>query len=182
MLLHRYNTIWPVQFAALQQELLSRITGIVITIEHVGSTAIPGLAAKPIIDIDIIHEHESDFKSICTQLEAAGYFHNGDQGIPLREVFKRKGGARHTVLDAIPHHLYVCPRQSPALERHLLSRDFLRKHAWAREQYQQMKYALADKAGQDRKIYAALKEREVNEFIDRIIMEEHLARTTGENT
>ena len=67
------------------------------------------------------------------------------------------------------HHLYVCPINSKALKRHILSRDFLRQHDWARLKYQEMKYELAEKANQDRKKYAALKELYVNDFIDSII-------------
>jgi GrpB-like predicted nucleotidyltransferase (UPF0157 family) len=73
------------------------------------------------------------------------------------------------VLDKISHHLYVCPVGSHALERHLLSRDFLRKNEWARIEYQEMKYELAEMAGQDKKRYAELKELNVNHFIDAIV-------------
>ena len=76
------------------------------------------------------------------------------------------------ILDTIKHHLYVCPVDSKALERHILSRNFLRKNEWARLKYQQMKYDLAGKANQDRKTYATLKELYINDFIDSIIKEE----------
>ncbi|RZK55775.1 MAG: hypothetical protein EOO91_13415, partial [Pedobacter sp.] len=66
----------------------------------------------------------------------------------------------------------VCPTNSKALERHILSRDFLRKNDWARLAYQQMKYELAEKANQERKKYAELKELHVNKFIDLIIEKE----------
>ncbi|MEL6923886.1 MAG: GrpB family protein, partial [Bacteroidota bacterium] len=78
----------------------------------------------------------------------------------------------HDVLDKITHHLYVCPAESKALERHLLMRNFLRKHEWARLKYQDMKYNLAAKAHQDQKRYAQLKEAHCNDFIDTIIEKE----------
>ncbi|WP_072008573.1 GrpB family protein [Hymenobacter sp. IS2118] len=81
---------------------------------------------------------------------------------------QRDGEWSHETLDTIAHHLYVCPAGSKALERHIMSRNFLRKNEWARLKYQQMKYALADKANQDRKLYAALKELHINDFIDSI--------------
>jgi GrpB-like predicted nucleotidyltransferase (UPF0157 family) len=64
--------------------------------------------------------------------------------------------------------------ESKALERHILSRDFLRKNDWARWAYQEMKYDLAEKAGQNKKRYAELKELNMNEFIDSIIEKERL--------
>ena len=76
------------------------------------------------------------------------------------------------ILDTVKHHLYVCSIESKALERHILSRNFLRKNEWARKKYQQIKYELAEKAHQYRKVYAALKELNVNNFIDSIIEEE----------
>ena len=76
------------------------------------------------------------------------------------------------ILNTVKHHLYVCPINSKALERHILSRNFLRKNDWARLAYQQMKYELAEKANQDKKKYAALKELHVNNFIDSIIEKE----------
>ncbi len=66
----------------------------------------------------------------------------------------------------------MCSGNSRALERHILSRDFLRKNDWARLAYQQMKYELAEKAHQDRKKYAELKELNTNNFIDFIIEKE----------
>ena len=105
-------------------------------------------------------------------LEKTGYYHNGNQGIKDRDVFKRNGKLTNELLDRVKHHLYVCPVDSKALERHILSRNFLRNNDWARLKYQQMKYELAEKANQDRKVYAALKELNVNDFIDSIVEEE----------
>ena len=104
-----------------------------------------------------------------------GYYHNGNQGIEDRDVFKWSGKKTNEILEAIQHHLYVCPADSKALERHILSRNFLRKNDWARLKYQQMKYDLAEMAHQDRKIYAELKELHMNDFIDSMIEEEKRA-------
>lgn len=101
-----------------------------------------------------------------------GYYHNGNQGIEDREVFKRNNASTNKVLDSITHHLYVCSIASKALERHILSRNYLRKNEWARVKYQEMKYELAEKANQDKKKYAELKELNVNDFIDSIIEKE----------
>ncbi|SOD15110.1 GrpB family protein [Pedobacter xixiisoli] len=172
MLIEKYTSNWVQYFKDIKGEIAKGLHGIAYTIQHVGSTAVPNLDAKPIIDIDIVYTEPIDFASIKAGLAALGYFHNGNQGIEEREVFKRNGTYFNEILDRITHHLYVCPAHSKALERHMLSRDFLRKNDWARLQYQQMKYELAEKSHQDRKRYAALKELEVNGFIDSIIAKE----------
>lgn len=172
MILQKYSPGWVIDFKLIKSEIDTVLSGLDYAIEHVGSTAVPDLDAKPIIDIDIIYPIQTPFEQIKEQLEKIGYYHNGNQGIDEREVFKRNGKLNNQVLDSISHHLYVCPTYSIALERHILSRNYLRKNHWARIKYQQLKYELAEKAGQDRKLYAALKELEINGFIDLIIAEE----------
>lgn len=172
MLLNKYSANWSNDFNQLKQEINLALNGLEYTIEHVGSTAVPNLDAKPIIDIDIVFTESKTFQQIKAALEMIGYYHNGNQGIEDREVFKRNGQLNIAILDTIKHHLYICSSNSKALERHLLSRDFLRKNEWARIKYQQIKYELANKANQDQKAYAALKELHVNVFIDAIVVEE----------
>lgn len=172
MILEKYSTRWPEVYTNIVSEIANGLNGLAYTIEHVGSTAVPNLDSKPIIDIDIIYSNQVDFEKIKLGLEKLGYYHNGNQGIENREVFKRIGKITNEILDKVKHHLYVCPIESKALERHILFRNFLRKNDWARLKYQQMKYELAEKANQDRKIYAELKELHVNDFIDSIIEEE----------
>ena len=172
MLIKKYTSDWIKNFADLKREIENSLNGIEYRIEHIGSTSVPKLDAKDIIDIDIIYKNESAFQIIKARLIKIGYYHNGNQGIEQREVFKRTGKLTNTTLDTITHHLYVCSSKSKALERHLLSRDFLQKNDWARLKYQEMKYHLAEKANQDKKRYAKLKELHINEFIDTIIEKE----------
>ena len=172
MLIQKYTLDWVKDFEGLKSQIENGLQGLNYTIEHVGSTAVPNLDAKPIIDIDIIYFNQLDFEKIKLGLEKIGYHHNGNQGIKDRDVFKRNIGLTNKMLDTIKHHLYVCPVESLALERHILSRNFLRKNEWARLKYQQMKYELAEKSNQDKKVYAALKELNINDFIDSIIEEE----------
>ena len=172
MLIEAYTSNWIKNFTDIKREIESTLTGLTYTIEHVGSTSVPNLDSKPIIDIDIIYSKQLYFEKIKSRLERIGYFHNGNQGIEDRDVFKRSGRLTNEILDTVKHHLYVCSIESKALERHILSRNFLRKNDWARIKYQQMKYELSEKAGQDIKVYAALKELSANDFIDSIIEEE----------
>lgn len=172
MLIEKYTPNWIQNFADLNREIDKGLNGLEYRIEHIGSTSVPNLDSKPIIDIDIVYENESEFEKIKSGLINLGYDHNGNQGIEKREVFKRNGKSINGILDTITHHLYVCLKNSKALERHILSRNFLRKNDWARLEYQEMKYRLAEKADQDKKLYAELKELNVNEFIDSIIKKE----------
>lgn len=179
MILEKYSSNWINNFTAIKREIENALDGLTCTIEHVGSTSVPNLDSKPIIDIDIIYSKQLSFEKIKSELERTGYYHNGNQGIEDRDVFKRDGKLTNEILDTIKHHLYVCPIDSKALERHILSRNFLRKNDWARIKYQQMKYEVAEKANQDRKIYAALKELNINDFIDSIIEEEKRMHNMG---
>ena len=177
MLIKKYTSDWITNFEDLKGEIESGLIGLEYKIEHIGSTAVLKLDSKPIIDICIIYANESEFKKIKSGLIHIGYFHNGNQGIADREVFKRNANVPNRILDTITHHLYVCPKNSKALERHILSRNYLRRHSWARLQYQEMKYELAERANQDKKRYAKLKELTINPFIDIIIEKERFKRT-----
>jgi len=174
MILEKYSFNWAKDFEYVKHELENASKGLTFCIVHVGSTAVPNLDSKPIIDIDIIYTDVADFIKIKYRLEKSGYYHNGNQGIEDRDVFKRKGNDVNEILKTVKHHLYVCPAHSKAMERHILTRNFLRKHDWARLKYQQMKYELAEKANQDKKLYAVLKEFNVNDFIDVMVKEEKI--------
>ena len=174
MLIEKYSAGWINDFADLKSEIDKGLVGLNYLIEHVGSTSVPNLDAKPIIDLDIIYENKSEFEKIKSRMIEIGYFHNGDQGIENREVFKRNGKLTNPILDKINHHLYVCLMHSEGLDRHILSRNYMRKNDWARLKYQKMKYELAKRANQNKKLYDQLKELNVNKFIDEIIEAEKI--------
>ena len=128
---------WTAQFESLKRRVGEALEGICFRIEHVGSTSVPGLAAKPIIDADIILEDWSLFPEVAKRLEQAGWRHRGDLGIPGREAF-----AASMRLD-FAHHLYVCRDGIAALDNHLKLRDYLRCHPDAAERYGSLKMKLA---------------------------------------
>lgn len=178
MLIHSYQESWIVDFSALKTALAEALVTLPISIEHVGSTSVPGLAAKPIIDIDLIFDERVAFEQIKSRLAAVGYQHHGHQGIPGREVFKRGQPTNpHPVLDVIQHHLYGCPEESDEWQKHRLFRDYLLAHEGARVRYQRLKYEIAQKANQDRKRYALLKERQATTFINGVLEEARKERT-----
>ena len=87
MLIKKYTSYWVQHFAKLKYEIDKGLNGLEYKIEHVGSTSIPKLDSKPIIDIDIVHKTTKEFEKIKSNLIKIGYYHNGNQGIENREVF-----------------------------------------------------------------------------------------------
>lgn len=164
MLILQYQNHWKKDFEQIKSVLLEQLDSFQVEIEHVGSTSVPGLAAKPIIDIDIIYQ-KNDFEDIRKQLEKLGYYHNGNQGVEGREVFKRNKNLNSHTLDGVAHHLYMCPPDSDEFKKHILFRDHLRANITSREAYQELKLDLASRANQNKKKYAELKETEANGFI-----------------
>lgn len=118
-----YNNQWPCEFEKIKNELMSVIGKFVICIEHVGSTSVVGLSAKPIIDIDTIIPDYRCFPAVVESLSSMGYKHEGNLGITDREAFKYSDKPH-----LMRHHLYVCPQYSEELKRHLVFRDYLREH------------------------------------------------------
>ncbi len=150
--------------------LSSCLEGLPVQVHHVGSTAVPGLAAKDIIDIDLEYPVDIPFQKIKERLASLGYQHHGDQGIPQREVFKR--GERetdHSTLDMYAHHLYACPTGSRELLRHLKFRDHLRNNPTDRDKYAQLKQDISLQAKHDKKTYARLKMDQARDFIEAIV-------------
>jgi GrpB-like predicted nucleotidyltransferase (UPF0157 family) len=170
MLLQKYNPKWMQDFQQIKDIVKNALNGLSIRTEHIGSTAIQDLAAKPIIDIDIVYSHPKEFNIIKRRLLHIGYCHVGNQGIPQREVFKRSIDAdKNPVLDNIRHHLYVCPADSDEFKRHILFRDFLIENDWAKKEYWLLKLKIAEETDQDHKAYAKLKEEKAKQFIEHII-------------
>ena len=125
-----YDRAWKTAFEAIKSELESAVGDLVISIEHVGSTSVEGLSAKPCIDIDVVIEDYGVFEEVVRRLAEIGYIHEGDLGIPDREAFCYSGKPH-----LMTHHLYVCPRYSRELHRHITFRDYLRSHPEAVKQY-----------------------------------------------
>lgn len=169
MLLHPHNPTWADHFRQISEVLATAAGDYILAIHHIGSTAIPGLAAKPIIDIDVEVAAGAPLYPIIAALDELGYYHNGDQGIPGREVFKRLPAGTHPVLDAINHHLYVCAADNPELRRHLLFRDRLRLDEEARASYERIKLETAELTGQEHKAYAELKQERARAFVASVL-------------
>jgi GrpB-like predicted nucleotidyltransferase (UPF0157 family)/SAM-dependent methyltransferase len=145
-----YNPEWPRSFERLERYFLDQLGDCVLKIEHVGSTSIPGMTAKPIIDIDIVIEPGS-FEEVRRRLEVAGYEHQGDLGVPTRDAFNP---VDPRTIKALPkHHPYVCPVDSPELARHIGFRDFMRRSPEYVERLSEVKRLLCERQENDRQAY-----------------------------
>jgi GrpB-like predicted nucleotidyltransferase (UPF0157 family) len=137
-----YDPSWPNTFESLRARLWPALADVALSIEHVGSTSVPGLAAKPIIDISIMVPENPDVPIGISRLATLGYIHRGDLGIKGREAF--------TNPDGLPrHNLYLCPRDSVALANHLALRNYLRTHPEAVREYGELKKRLAQRFPDD---------------------------------
>lgn len=137
-----YDPRWPLFFEQIRALLWPAVQDVATAIEHVGSTSVPGLAAKPIIDIDIIIPPHQDLQPMITKLEPLGYTHLGTLGIAGRDAFRQKN-------DLPKHNLYVCPADSVGVRNHLAVRDYLRTHPEAVQAYSELKFGLASKFTND---------------------------------
>lgn len=147
-----YDPAWKDAFEEIKGEIESALGDLILGVEHVGSTSVEGLSAKPCIDVDVVIQDYSVFAEVVRRLEAIGYSHEGDLGIRDREAF-RYSDKPHL----LTHHLYVCPRDSRELHRHLTFRDFLRSHPEAAKQYSQVKERAAQLFPEDMDQYIAYK-------------------------
>lgn len=155
-----YDRSWPGVFEALAAVYRRALGPLALRIEHVGSTAVPGLAAKPVIDVDIVIGAAAQLPEAARLLAGIGYRHIGDLGIPTREAFLRCGDdvPRDGSGRAWPaHNLYVCPADSPELERHIRFRDWLRAHPEGAARYGLLKRELAERFRLDRDAYTEAK-------------------------
>ncbi len=169
MVVVNYNEKWPPDFLKIKEELLKVLT-VSCQVQHVGSTSIPGMKAKPIIDIDVGLENWKDFEKVKSALALIGYEHEGDKGITGREAFGRNGKVHNEILDSIDHHLYVCSFDNEEYQRHILFRNYLRNHTEARDRYNQIKEEILAKVGSDNRAgYVQMKEDEYRDFFEEII-------------
>jgi len=137
-----------------------------LRIEHVGSTSVPGLAGKAIIDIDVVIP-PGGLDVVSERLACIGYIHAGDEGVPGRESFDLADLERRACLP--PHHLYVCPQGNAELSRHLFFREWMKIHPADRAEYARKKFLLAELCDHDRRLYAAVKEVALDGFFRRIL-------------
>jgi GrpB-like predicted nucleotidyltransferase (UPF0157 family) len=153
-----YDPAWPALFDELRLRADAALAGVAHVTEHVGSTAVPGLDAKPIIDLDVVVPDEAGAGPAIGALAAAGWRHEGDLGIAGRAAFRPPA-------DAPYHHLYVVAAGSPAHRDHVDLRDYLRAHPGPAARYGELKRHLAGLLETDRAAYTAGKAELITELL-----------------
>lgn len=134
-----YDPSWPARFEAEAAAVRVALGESLIAVEHIGSTSVPGLAAKPIIDMmPIVHDVRSVDRRI-NAMAAAGFVPRGEFGLPGRRYFVK--GPAHARLV----HCHIYAADNPEVERHLAFRDYLRSHPAAQAAYAELKRDLAQK-------------------------------------
>lgn len=134
-----YDARWPERFAEILRHLEPAVRGSSAKIEHVGSTSVPGLAAKPIIDVIVVVADEREVPAAIDRLVSVGYVHGGDLGVPGREAFAESSDRSGLAY----HHLYLVVRGSDAHLDHIEFRDHLRTHPEAAARYEARKLEVA---------------------------------------
>lgn len=152
-----YNPAWTEAFQTYAAKLHAALGDLAMSIEHVGSTSVPGLAAKPIIDMDVVISSRLVLGQTIRKLAGLNYIHEGNFGIPGREAFMWPGEERH--------HLYVCSVGTPNLHNHLVFRGYLKAHPEAVTAYSALKKKLAKQYRNDMDAHGRAK----TEFIQGIL-------------
>ncbi|BFG69455.1 GrpB family protein [Sediminibacterium sp. KACHI17] len=155
-----HQSIWLDNFERLKEQLQDILSVASDKILHVGSTSIPRLWAKPILDIDIVIEDRSLLTALIAKLEKAGYEYRGDQGVPGRFAFRQRSTqVPLTQAKKIwqAHHLYACFADALALKNHILFKEALLNNPILIDQYNQLKRSLVDEANITREEYTKRK-------------------------
>ena len=133
VVVEKWNPQWKYEYEKIVASLGKDIIYNSIKIEHVGSTSVEGLSAKPVIDLDIVIEKDK-FAIIKELLNKKGYEYEGDLGIEGREAFSYSGKE-----ELMTHHLYVCPKNSKELFKHITFRNFLKNNPDLAAEYSNVK-------------------------------------------
>jgi len=165
-LVEKYNPEWPGWFEEIKTFLGKKVSQACIRIEHVGSTSIPGMTAKPIIDLILVIKPQG-FEEVKAHLSERGYYHEGDKGIQGREAFDL---IDIPIKSSLPHHhLYVCFEHSAELKKEIAFRDYLKQNEEYAKSLSELKWSLADAFDNDKKAYMEGKTALCREITERAL-------------
>jgi GrpB-like predicted nucleotidyltransferase (UPF0157 family) len=152
-----YDPRWPACFEEIRARADAALGGLAHETVHVGSTAVPGLAAKPIVDVVVVSGRGA-VRAAIDALTAAGWRHQGDQGITGREAFAPPA-------DGVYHHLYVVVDGDKPHRDHVDLRDYLIRHPGQAARYGELKRQLAPLLRTDRTAYGDAKAGLITELL-----------------
>lgn len=158
-----YDEEWKTQFEVEAQALRGIFGEDIITVHHIGSTSVPGLGAKPVIDILPVVPDLTRVDQYNSVMSALGYEAKGENGLPGRRYFQ-KGGDDRT------HHVHIYKQGNPEIERHLAFRDYLRAHPEEAARYGELKTALANRFPYDVSSYIEGKHKMATEIEEKALV------------
>jgi GrpB-like predicted nucleotidyltransferase (UPF0157 family) len=154
-----YDARWPGLFAAEEQRIRACCGALPLKLEHIGSTSVPGLCAKPVLDILAGRPRDAAISEYVTALGHAGYVHRGERGVPGREFFRRG--------DPRAYHVHLVKEGGPLWREYLAFRDYLRAHDQAARRFANVKRGLAARFSTDREAYITAKSPHVEKILRR---------------
>ena len=159
VVLKPYNKVWNKAFEQEASLISEKISDYIIEIQHIGSTAIHGIVAKPIIDLAVAINSLSNIEKIIEPLNEIDFIHRGEQGIPGRHLFVKGDEDRRT------HHMHVMEKTNGEWRKHIVFRDYLISHPSVARKYGKLKMKLFKKHEHDREKYTDGK----SDFIQKIV-------------
>lgn len=155
-----YHPEWPQVFEQEAAAILEACRPWVTEVHHIGSTSVPGLAAKPVLDMMPVAAGPAEGLEAVSRMTGLGYSYRGENGIPGRLYFDR------VVDDRTVAHVHILPAGHPDARKHLVFRDYLRTHPDAAQEYERLKRDLAAKYRDDRLAYTDSKADFISGIID----------------
>jgi GrpB-like predicted nucleotidyltransferase (UPF0157 family) len=152
-----YDDRWPSLFDAERQRIAELCGALPLRLEHVGGTSMPGMCAKPVLDMAAGRPCGTSIDGYVAALERAGYEHRGERGIPGRQFFRR-GHPR-------AYHVHLVEEGGPLWRDYLAFRDYVRAHADVARRFAALKRGLAASFPRDREAYINAKSPHVEEIL-----------------
>jgi GrpB-like predicted nucleotidyltransferase (UPF0157 family) len=168
-----YDPGWPAAFQRERERIGGALGDLAVAIEHMGSTAVPGLGAKPIIDIMLGLRGLEDVEACVGPMEDLGYEYKGEFGIPNRHYFRLIQGGLRT------HQVHTVERGGEFWRRHLLFRDYLRARPDEAQRYYELKLGLAERHRDDREAYTEAKSEFILAAMERAGRDRSLSQKDG---
>jgi GrpB-like predicted nucleotidyltransferase (UPF0157 family) len=154
-----YTPLWATIFQEESSRLAQALGSLAVDIQHIGSTSVPGLAAKPILDMGVAVATEADVAACVPLLESLGYTYRGNRGASEGYFFDQGSEQQLT------HYLHMLLISNPSWQNYLRFRDYLIAHPAARDQYMQLKQELALQYPTDRAAYTAAKAQFIQQVL-----------------
>jgi GrpB-like predicted nucleotidyltransferase (UPF0157 family) len=163
LVISAYDPAWPLRFGQERERILAAVGAYIEDVQHIGSTSVPGLGAKPIIDLQVSVRDLAAVALCVAPLTDIGYEYLGEYGVPGRHYFHKPA---QRLFAERTHHLQIVEQGGEQWRNCLIFRDYLRTHPEVAQSYERLKRDLANQFGTDREGYTAAKTAFVQAVLD----------------